>query len=535
MFLPKSKSDRNEKGGIILKQITKRIFSSAMAFALVLSLSACDGTDKPAPQDSVKADSNAPVSDQSMKTQNSGEVTQLTAVYMSTSGVPSEVQLVEDAVNDILREKISAEVDLMPITWGSYVQQLQLMLAGSETIDTFVGRGAPFLSAYSNNQLLALDDLAAEYGQGILDVIEPVFLEGGKINGKLYGITTNRDLAVGNGTYILRKDILEKHNIPYEKNMTKADIEAIFDQIHEKEPDMLVIAGFPPDTFFYGDSCYDDLGDRFAVLDNYGSDNLTVVNRYKTESFVNHVKMIYRWHQKGFISDDIASETEPNTSVIRAGRAFAYSEAYKPGIDTQATILCGYPMVSIQTQPANTSASIVQNIMWCIPSYAEHPEKSMQYLNEVYTNPEVMNLLSWGIEGKHYVETDDGHITYPEGVTSETSGYNMAAGWLFGNQYLTKVWEGDDLDVWDQMKDFNNNAIASKAMGFSFDSTEYATEIAAITNVHNEYVTTLGGGLADPDEVLPRLYDELDKAGMQKLIDGKQAQLDAWAKANDGK
>ena len=514
----------------------RRILSIALTLALACSLTTCaqgGGADPADPQESQSAGGGAgETSATSPSSAGSEGMARLTAVYFSTVGVPTEVTLVQDAVNEIIRGKIDAEVELMPITWGSYMQQIQLMLAGGEKVDVFVGRGAPFFSFYSNNQLLPLDDFLDQYGQGIKDVIEPKFLDGGRIDGKLYGITTNRDLALSYGHFLLRQDILDRHGIAVEPVMTKAELEAVFDQVHAAEPDLLTLAGYAPTAFYNQGNTFDELGDGFAVLRNLGKDDLTVVNRFKADEFVDYVRLLRRWFEKGFISPDIASETEPSTAQVKSGRAFAYCDFYKPGIETQASKICGYPMTSVQTQESATTTTIIQNAVWCIPSHSEHPEKAMQYLNEVYTSPDLMNLLSWGIEGKHYVETADGHIDFPGGVTSDSSGYNMAAGWLFGNQYLTKVWVGDDLDIWEQLEDFNSSAVPSKAMGFSFDTTDYVTEIAAITNVCNEYITTLGSGLADPDVVLPQMYDALEKAGIDKLIEGKQAQLDAWAELN---
>ena len=44
-------------------------------------------------------------------------------------------------------------------------------------------------------------------------------------------------------------------------------------------------------------------------------------------------------------------------------------------------------------------------------------------------------------------------------------------GWMMPNQFLTHVWEGNDPELWTEMKEFNTNAKVSKASGFSFDST----------------------------------------------------------------
>lgn len=39
-------------------------------------------------------------------------------------------------------------------------------------------------------------------------------------------------------------------------------------------------------------------------------------------------------------------------------------------------------------------------------------------------------------------------------------------GWMMPNQFLTHVWEGNDPDLWTEMKEFNTNAKVSKASGF---------------------------------------------------------------------
>ena len=60
----------------------------------------------------------------------------------------------------------------------------------------------------------------------------------------------------------------------------------------------------------------------------------------------------------------------------------------------------------------------------------------MQILNEMYSNPDVANLLIYGIEGKYYefVDEENGVIDYPDGVTSDDLGYTVTA-WHFPNRY----------------------------------------------------------------------------------------------------
>ena len=105
-------------------------------------------------------------------------------------------------------------------------------------------------------------------------------------------------------------------------------------------------------------------------------------------------------------------------------------------------------------------------------------------------------------------------------------------GWMMPNQFQTHVWEGNDPDLWTEMKEFNTNAKVSKASGFSFDSTNVANELTAVQNVYNEYQTSVEYGFVDPETGIAEMNDKMMTAGLQKIIDEKKAQLAAWQEAN---
>ena len=69
----------------------------------------------------------------------------------------------------------------------------------------------------------------------------------------------------------------------------------------------------------------------------------------------------------------------------------------------------------------------------------------------------------------------------------------------------------------------------SRAMGFTWDATNVKTEIAACTNVLNQYRMSLECGMVDPNSILPEFQKALEDAGIDKIIKEKQAQLDAWS------
>ena len=52
-----------------------------------------------------------------------------------------------------------------------------------------------------------------------------------------------------------------------------------------------------------------------------------------------------------------------------------------------------------------------------------------------------------------------------------------------------------------------------------------------VTNVYEEYQKSLEYGFVDPEVGVPEMLEKMNNAGLQKIIDEKQAQLDAWAAA----
>ena len=206
----------------------------------------------------------------------------------------------------------------------------------------------------------------------------------------------------------------------------------------------------------------------------------------------------------------------------------------KPGIVKQKEVeRGGRPAVAFQLGSDFVRAEQATVAAWSINSNTEAPEAAMVVLNDFYTNPIVTNLLLWGEEGIDYVFTEDGHVTFPEGVTIETAEYyNFTPAWALPCEYTTYVAVGDDIDLWQQTIDFNNNAPRSKAIGFSWDVSPVANEYTALTNVWTEYANGLLLGQVDPAVGIPELQERLKAAGLEKYINAKREALEAWAAAN---
>lgn len=456
------------------------------------------------------------------KEEISEEVTQL-KLYMIASGNMEDAEKVAEEVNEYIRPKINAEVSLNYINMGSYSEQIGLMLRGGEQIDILFSFENDARNYIRQGAIKPLNDLLDQYGEGIIEQIGEENMKAVQTDGKYYSLPSMKDMAVSR-MFVYDKAIAEEAGVDFSNVKEISDLTEIFAQVKEKHPEMSMFGGAGGNAVTFETWTWDNLSDWMGVLMDYGQSD-TVENLFETEEYRELCEMMREWYNAGYIEKDFATSSETWTSRMRAGTAFGGITTNKPGAlkntENEVGKECGY--VVLTDSMACTSS--IANTNWMIPESTVDEEKAMQFMNLMYTDPTVANLLLNGIEGVHYEKNEDGTIRY---IDPENSKYQQYLGWAYGNQFITEVIEGNDLDVYEQTKEFNKAATQSKALGFTFDNSEVTNELTACTNVANKYRISLECGSVDPDEILPKFIEELNAAGIQKIIDEKQAQLDAW-------
>jgi len=448
-------------------------------------------------------------------------------VGSQTQGIPA----VQEAISKITKEKINATVKLVPISYGTWAQQMNLMMAGDEKLDLLVSGMGTYNAQVAQGQLIPLDDLLDSSGKGITETFSPEILKATYINGKIYGVPSNRDLAADYG-FVMRKDLVDKYAIDLTQIKTIDDLDPIFQKIRDNEPNVTPLVSYvpgstPADSIY--PMMYDYLDDKLGVLPDHDN-GLKIVNLFESENYQKVIHSIRRWYLAGFIRKDEATSKDNATDLIKAGRAFGFFTSLKPGYEQQATRAAGTEMVSVRLSQPITTTKNITNFMWSIAKNSKDPQRAMMFLNLMYTDKDIINLLDWGIEGEDYVKVSDNVIDYPPGKTAADVAYGLNLGWLFGNQFLSHVFKTDSPDIWQQMDAFNKGSKKSKALGFTFDVLKVKTETAAVANVMNQYRLGLETGTLDPDKTFPQLNKDLKDAGIDKVIAEKQRQLDEWAK-----
>lgn len=552
----------------------KKIMALLMALALTLTAAACGNSeggskDTKAPETTPKATEakETPAADETQaptETQADDETTQsdasgsgvtynvtwedtadIVVLYPSMGPIPSGLQAVEDAMNEITEEEINTHVTLLMIEVGNYDQQVNLMTSSNEQLDlmiTMPGGPASLSTMASQNQLTDITELTEEYAPNALAGVGEL-IKGNQINGRTLAFPTYKGFV--GGQYInMRTDVLEDLGLMDKALNMKSftEFEEILEAVKnsEKWGQLAGITATDGHGAVLADSqnvCYaenfadctfyDNLGNtQFAVaVDMSGSNE--VMNTFKTDGFRGNYEIVKRWYDKGYVYKDSATTKEMGTDLIKSNVAFSHIATIEVGAESAQDTNCGMDMTSvlITTKPITTSS--LTKFTWAVPTTSKEPEAAVTFLEMMFNDARIANLMAWGIEGTDYEVGEDGVAHFIEG--NENPAYH-GVNFICANKFLVHPWSGDDPDINEFFKKLMDEATYSPYLGFSADTASATDEVSAITNVIAEFQPQVLSGAADED-TFQAFLDKLDTSGIDKLITTYQDQLNTWLEA----
>lgn len=470
------------------------------------------------------------------------DILDINVLYVSMGPVPSGLEAVEAAVNEITEKEINTHVNLEIYEIGSYDQQVNLMMSSGEPLDlilTLPGGSASYTTMRSQGQLQDITDLLAEYGQGILDTVGDL-AEATTVDGAIYAVPTYRDISTSQ-YIIMRTDVLEDLGL-LEKamNMTSMDeYEEILKAVSESDQwstlTPIVSSGAGLMIFTAGGGCigennfsdmtsFDLLGDTLSLVSVApdGQDP-TVKLTYSTDEYRKMYEWAKDWYDKGYVYKDAATEPSTGSELIKNNVGFSFITDGEYGIEQAQEVECGMPVTCVKIQSYPITTGSCTKFTWGVPSTSKEPEAAVAFLNMMYTDSRICNLMAWGIEGVDY-EVTDGVAHYIEG--NENPAYHMND-YQVGNQFLVTPWDGSEADRRDITKKIMDETPVSAYLGFSADLSSVTNEVSAANNVLAEFRAQIETGMAS-EEVYADFQQRLESVDADKIVACYQEQLDAW-------
>lgn len=434
-------------------------------------------------------------------------------------------EAVMEALNEYTREKIGVEVDYV-FHGGSYADKIQTIIASGEEYDACFT--ANWINSYSVNvskgAFIDVKDMVPEVAPKLLEVIPEYMWTAATVDGGVYAIPNQQIVARQMGI-LIPKEYADASGMDYKAITNYTNVtdfaQKIYDEFGAK------VQGMP--IAQCAEYCgYEYLNDYLSAgVVKMDDETATVVNFYETQEWLDMLNEMAVLDSKGLLDGECGYMNDYSESQRVAKKlSVGFGGTYKPGVEAEESARAGYDclMGTIEMEPYISTSSVTAT-MYGISATSKHPEETLKYLELINTDPYAMNLVSYGIEGKHYEKTGENSIKL-----IPNSGYSHGQSWALGNVFNTYVLEGQPEDVWEQTKALNDSAKTSPILGFAFNSEPVKMEITSVSKVVKEYESIIGGELP-VEETNAEFVEKLKVAGVDKVVEEMQSQIDEFLAA----
>lgn len=441
--------------------------------------------------------------------------------YFTGNCVWDDLQLVEDEINKYIEPLINVKVDL--VTVDSLGGDLALALAAGEDVDLFwVSNSKYGPEIMVNDGALDVTEIVKEYPD-IYNLLPESVWEASKYLGSNYYIPMPKECATGYAV-IVATEFVNQFGWDLSTVKELKDLEPMLKDLKE--------AGVDYPFMNHSTTLYSRFGlDDFAFIKDYAGvaregDTKKIISIFETEEYKEYVDMKYAWNQEGYINQaEIEKLSSKTIKELKNNREVGFSTV-NISPTTKATNSAKNPyeveVIEFTENYIDTGCAFGSAYMINSASDDETVEACMKFVNTLFTDEKVANLLTYGIEGTHY-DLVDGRISLIADAKYKTAGV-----WPITAYNATTLLVGDEDNKEEAYKAFNESGILSCTAGFTFDESNVEAEIAACDAVVSEYKLLLEKGFYNPDEYLPKMVDALKKAGLEKVIAEIQTQYDAW-------
>ena len=449
---------------------------------------------------------------------------------------------VEQAVSEYVEPKIRAKVAFHIINWDDWTEQALGPLLADEKIDLiFTADWRDYVLEILAGKLLQLDDQLETNGQGIMETLPQALLDGARFNGALYGIPTNKELCVPSGLIVNRTAAgLIGWDPEKDPVRTTEELEPYLEKYKKMFPGRYP---YLMEKDRWADEPWNhewiaiegDAIDMKYAMDENGEFDETVYSIYETEEQEEHIRLMHRWAEAGYISPDAAKPDFDYNKVFGTGDFLVFTqplkgnnfksvemyeankEPYVPDFECTEIIMQDRYLVTCQAGGS----------MFAIPKTGK-AKAAMKYLNLMHSDATLVNLMLFGREGVNYRRVNDQQVE----LIKDANWYGLHGGaWTVGNTKLQYVLATEDPEKNALLQSFADGAPKTASYGFRFNKSTVQETVDAVTEVVKKYARPLMVGAVDPDDPelgLRAFRKALKDAGIDDLKAEVEAQYTVW-------
>lgn len=464
---------------------------------------------------------------------------------------------VEKAVSDYVEPLIDARVRFHIVPWDDWKTEVVDRLTVKETrremrMDLVFTADWEYYSELQEAKALlnldaAMEDLAQQ-GQDLRETLSDSFWNGTRIGNGHYGVPTNKELCVPQG-FIVNKTAAEA--IGWDLDSTEitctADLEPWLAKYKERYParypylmDMSPAGRWVDEPWINDWSGLEQnaLSMRMARGED-GTFDETVYSIFETEEEADHIRLMYDWAQKGYISpENIRMDKAGAEAIFGSGDFLVFTQPLK-GNGIKAVEMytsChkqqyeDFEAGEIIMQPKYIVTAHTAGSMFSIPAADCDPDRAARFLYLMHTDETLVNLMLFGQEGVNYTKTDERRVA----LVPDAAWYNMHAGaWTVGDVRLQYVLETEDPEKNEKLIEYAADAEETCCLGFRFNTKlkELRETVRKVNETVKRFADPLLCGTVDPgdpEKGIEAFRTALKEAGIDLLREAAQQQYDDW-------
>lgn len=449
----------------------------------------------------------------------------------ANSEAPTDWAEVEEALNAYSAEKIGVTCEFKYLT----AEQIARSMQTGEPFDIAFTCDwyNDFATNASTGMFLDLTDIINEYAPELVASMPENIWGGSYYNGRLYAIPHMKDYGLeifwilDTDYYLNQKGLEADHYISFE------GIEDYLKMYKDDYPNDYPLKIAHGGITSFANCLADWINQTYLIgldWDAQGTeDELKVKSALEIPKFVNRLKTIHSWYEKGYINPDAALTEAIGRAVagvVQSGQGWFGAETVWSNARQKASYISRYDGPYLSTYSLRGS-------MTALSSTTEHPKEALELIQLMNTDTYYRETARYGIEGKHFVRNEDGTVTKTDAGINNMSPQAYGQGFYNVGAIEASAFESvpADPDMWEKVFAGYEDAVISAAMGFTFDPDPVLDKCAAISQIIQTYSDELYTGTTDPDEVIPQMLEEMYDVGLQDVLDEAQNQLDAFKAA----
>lgn len=395
--------------------------------------------------------------------------------------------------------------------------------------DDLAGYHLPYLECVEKELLQKLDDfLETEKGKVLKAAILQKDLKRARINEGIYGLSS---VLPSMQAVMFSTEKMKEFGI--EPSQIKADLfenETLLQTVKEK-------LGEPPYVLRNGD-VRRKLG--LWILNPtsnvaFGSEG-RFVNIAETKEFRDYLKKLLDWKEKGLLrifkyssgaeklSDSFVQDISDNNYAEDPYKAVIPVDSGNGSMEN----------MSVYVVP-NTSEPVIDPY-WGdnktgIASWTKQPEKAQDFLMRLFSDPDIANLIQYGVLQKDYI-LDQETVK----ITKEVNVVQRFFGYQYTNPMITYSTGLMTQDKYGYSEKFYEKYEQEIPDGFRFDPEPVLSQIVQTNQVFGDLggsdtaVKIVGLEMEDLEQVIKELTEELKNAGIDEIVAEANRQLEIWQK-----